>query len=472
MARENQGLQIALIIFVFLTLILGVTTFLFQRQAAEKTAAAANAQQEATEAKNTADKIQQDFNTLKGYVGSAATEGIDAIGEQFRADMDQYAANLPEPQRSYQAALKDLAATVQAKNESLASAEDASKLLQERIQQLEQSKAPLVAQEKQRADNAAAQLAKATKEYNDARTALSAQGKKQLETFTQRIGEQDQQRSALQAEIAQHQTRIEELRGQLDTANVKIEDILDPTFEQADGKIRWVNQRNQTVWISLGSADALQKLTSFSVYPADTNDVTKVGKKGSIEVTQVLEDHLAEARIVEDEPSNPIMPGDVIHTPVWAPGEREHFALTDGMDLDGDGKSDLETVLRIITLNGGVVDTYITDEGELHGKFTNQTRYLVLGDAPDETSSDERLKARNDFLTDARGRAITEIKLKDLLNKMGWKNQAPVVRFGRGANPNDFRAQPPEGGPRESTGTVSPLFQPRQPPRGSSGSAY
>ncbi|HUT89631.1 MAG TPA: hypothetical protein VMY37_09055 [Thermoguttaceae bacterium] len=472
MARENQGLQIALIIFVFLTLILGVTTFLFQRQATEKAAEAAKMQQEATEAGNTADKIQQDFNTVKGYGGFAASEGIDAIGEQFRAHMDQYAANLPEQERSYQAALKDLAATVQAKNESLASAEDAGKLLQERIQQLEQSKAPLVAQEKQRADNAAAQLAKATKDYNDARTTLTDQGQKQLIGFKQRVGEQDQQRSALEAEIAQHQTRIDELRGQLKTANIRIEDILAPTFEQADGKIRWVNQRNQTVWISLGSADALQKLTSFSVYPADTNDVTKVGKKGSIEVTQVLEDHLAEARIVEDEPGNPIMPGDVVHTPVWAPGEREHFALTDGMDLDGDGKSDLETVIRIITLNGGVVDTYITDEGELHGKFTNNTRYLVLGDAPDETSAEGRLKARNEFLTDARGRAITEIQLKDLLNKMGWKNQAPVVHFGRGANPNDFRVRPPEGGLKESTGTVSPLFQPRQPPRGSRGSAY
>lgn len=472
MARENQGLQIALIIFVFLTLILGVTTFLFQRQAAEKTAAAADAQGKATEAKNTADKIQGDFNTMKGYVGFATTEGIDAIGEQFRIDMDQYAANLPEPQRSYQAALKDLAATVQAKNESLASAEDANKLLQERIQQLEQSKAPLVAQEKQRADSAAAQLAKATKDYNDARTTLSDQAQKQLGGFKQRVGEQDQQRSTLEAEIAQHQARIEKLRQQLATANVKIKDILDPTFEQADGKIRWVNQGNQTVWIDLGSADALQKLTSFSVYPADTNDVTKVGKKGSIEVTQVLEDHLAEARIVDDEPANPIMPGDVIHTPVWAPGEREHFALTDGMDLDGDKKSDLDTVLRIITLNGGVVDTYITDEGELHGKFTNETRYLVLGAAPDETSSPERLKARNDFLTDARGRAITEIQLKDLLNKMGWKNQAPVIRFGRGANPDDFRALPPEGGPKESTGTVSPLFQPRQPPRASASGAY
>ena len=29
MARENQGLQIALIIFVMLTIVLGVTTFIF-----------------------------------------------------------------------------------------------------------------------------------------------------------------------------------------------------------------------------------------------------------------------------------------------------------------------------------------------------------------------------------------------------------------------------------------------------------
>jgi len=472
MARENQGLQIALIIFVFLTLILGVTTFLFQRQAAEKSAEAAAKQEEATEAGNTADKIQGDFNTLKGYCGFATTEAIDAVGEQFRADMDKYAASLPEPQRSYQAALKDLAETLQAKNESLASAEDANKLLQERIQQLESEKAPLVAQEKQRADNAAAQLAKATKEYNDARAALNDQAQKHLETFKQEVGKKDQAVTALQGEVAQREKRIQVLGEDLEEANETIVKVLNPVFEQADGKIRWVNQRNQTVWISLGSADALQKLTSFSVYPADTNDVTKVGKKGSIEVIQVLEAHLSEARIVEDEPANPIMPGDVIYTPIWARGEREHFALADGMDLDGDGKSDLQTILRIIGLNGGVVDVYVTDEGERHGEFTSDTRYLVMGDAPDETASEARLKARNDFLKDAEGRAITKIKLKDLLNKMGWKNQAPVVRFGRGANPNDFRALPPEGGPKESTGTVSPLFQPRQPPAASGGSAY
>ena len=52
---------------------------------------------------------QGDFNTLKEYCGFATTEAIDSIGDQFRAHMDEYAANLPEPQRSYKAALEDLA---------------------------------------------------------------------------------------------------------------------------------------------------------------------------------------------------------------------------------------------------------------------------------------------------------------------------------------------------------------------------
>jgi len=200
--------------------------------------------------------------------------------------------------------------------------------------------------------------------------------------------------------------------------------------------------------------------------------VTKVGKKASIEVTQILGDHLAEARIVEDEPSDPILPGDVIHTPVWAPGEREHFVFTDGMDLDGDGKSDLQMMIHIVTMNGGVVDCYITDQGERQGEFTSKSRYLVVGEEPDETASQARLDAHRDLLTDAEQRGLMKITLKDLLDKMGWKNQTPVVRYGAAANPKDFQVQPPEGGSPVSTGTVSPLFQPRQPPRASRGTAY
>jgi len=140
--------------------------------------------------------------------------------------------------------------------------------------------------------------------------------------------------------------------------------------------------------------------------------------------------------------------------------------------VDDDGKSDLQTVKNLITMNGGVVDCYVTDEGQRGGNLTNDTRYLVLGDAPDETSTEARRNARRDLLNDAEQRGLMKITLRDLLDKMGWKNQTPVVHFGREANPNDFRPLPPEGGPKTSSGTVSPLFQPREPLRGSRGSAY
>ncbi len=465
MARENQGLQIALIIFVFLFLICAVLAFLFGRQAAEQATAAKAAEEAKAEAETTANKIQTDFNTVKEYLGVDKTAPIETISDQYTNHMTLYAANLPEGQKSYIKALEDLAETLDAKNASLASEIAAKENLATKLEQLEEAKKPLVAREQERAEEAQAQLASATKTYNEARAQLTEQAENQLQTFQQRTQAAAAQQQQLKDEIAAHENRIQEIQDRLATSNEKIENILDPTFEMADGKVRWVNQRNETVWINLGRGDALQELISFSVYPADTNDVTEGSKKGSIEVTQVLEAHLAEARIVENEPGNPIMPGDVIYTPVWAPGEREHFALTDGMDIDADGRSDVDTVIRIIRLNGGVVDTWLTDDGTRHGSFTDETRFLVLGDRPDETDPKERLEARKNFLNDARGRAITEIQLTDLLNRMGWKNATPVVRHGRGFNPADFRAQPPEEGVRTSPGTVSPLFQPRDPPR-------
>jgi len=50
---------------------------------------------------------------------------------------------------------------------------------------------------------------------------------------------------------------------------------------------------------------------------------------------------------------------------------------------------------------------------------------------------------------------------------MGWKNQTPVVRYGRGANPKDFKPVPREGVNRPSSGNVSDLFRERHPPKAS-----
>ncbi len=209
-------------------------------------------------------------------------------------------------------------------------------------------------------------------------------------------------------------------------------------FDTPEGEIRWVNQHTGTVWIDLGRADSLQRQVTFSVYPADISDVTVNSKKGSIEVTQVLGDHLAEARVIDDKLVDPIIAGDKIYTPVWTPGEKRHFAVGGFIDIDGDGRSDLQTVLRLITMNGGVVDSYIDEKGKRVGQMTVNTRYLVLGDAPTETGQAAVIAEFSKMRSEAQRLGVQQIQLADLLQRMGWKNQTPVVHFGRGANPKDF----------------------------------
>jgi hypothetical protein len=218
----------------------------------------------------------------------------------------------------------------------------------------------------------------------------------------------------------------------------------------------------------------LARQTSFAVYPADTSDVTDAGNKASIEVIQVQGAHLAEARIVDDDVADPIMPGDLIHTPVWAPGQRQHFALNWRIDVDDDGKSDLELVRNVITMNGGVVDFWVADDGQFNGEMTTNTRYLLTGKEPGVNERPEVIRAYSEVNTRAAELGIRSMPVAELLARMGWKNQSPVVRYGVGAKASDFRAKPPEGVPRSSSGNVSPLyqFQDRKPPRSSGKSAY
>jgi len=86
---------------------------------------------------------------------------------------------------------------------------------------------------------------------------------------------------------------------------------------RAQGAVRWVNQRNEVVWISLGSEDGLKQGTKLRVHGPPTEDAPVGDEKGAIVVTRILEDHLAEATIGQDRPRNPIMPGDRVYWPDW-----------------------------------------------------------------------------------------------------------------------------------------------------------
>ena len=134
------------------------------------------------------------------------------------------------------------------------------------------------------------------------------------------------------------------------------------------GEITWVSLPNKMVWINRGRADALQRQTKFTVYSAESTNAAKAVKKGTVEVVRIDGDHSAQARILEDKLADPIMAGDKVFTPLWSPGQQNHFALTGIMNLDGDGRNQLNVVRGLINQNGGEVDCWLDEQGHKQGQ--------------------------------------------------------------------------------------------------------
>jgi type III secretory pathway component EscV len=126
MARENQGLQIALIIFVMLTIILGVTTFIFVRQYQEADQKAEAKTAEAFSEHRAATNLAGERMSLLRMTGLLVKEdeqkqvGMDEITTKFNQDMQTYGGNFPEDKHTYHDLLGYLYQTIQDKNIELA----------------------------------------------------------------------------------------------------------------------------------------------------------------------------------------------------------------------------------------------------------------------------------------------------------------------------------------------------------------
>ena len=88
------------------------------------------------------------------------------------------------------------------------------------------------------------------------------------------------------------------------------------------GEITWVSLPNRMVWINRGRADVLRTGTKFTVCSADSSNVAKAVKKGTVEVVSIDGDHSARARILEDKPADPILAGDEVFTSLWSPASK------------------------------------------------------------------------------------------------------------------------------------------------------
>ena len=229
----------------------------------------------------------------------------------------------------------------------------------------------------------------------------------------------------------------------------------------------------------------MKPLTTFSIYKPSALDMETEKVKGSVQVVRCIGDHLCEAKILEDEMSNPVQKGDLAYTPLWRPGKTIRYALAYNLDIDGDGLEDLDELINIIQSAGAEVGAYIDRDGNQVGELTTDLFAVVHAD---EHSVDLVAKAKNDvdnerqskelvnqkFLLAAKDQGIRLIKLSDFLNMIGYKETGKISRYQSPDGLNildDGKAIPeasdgvvapihqvePDKAP-ESTGTVAPSF--------------
>jgi hypothetical protein len=442
-AKENQGLQAIVIVLTIFLLLTGVGLLLVNNARKTAVAQVADLQTRQSASQASEAKLQAEANNYKSWIGFQEDAVYDSLAPQFEEDKARFGLGVDEASRQYKTMLQNVFEEKEklVKNEANAKAE---------VKDLKARLLALEAQKDAQVKEHLAALDKAKKDLND----VQAKAKQQYDEISAKNRDIAASMEKDRATHAEAMAKINAEKTAVETANAKLERLVqklreglpevDQFAQPADGRITWVNQRYGKVWIDLGSSDGLRPQVTFSVAAEGNADAEQAEKKGSIEIIRVLDAHMAEAQITSDDPKNPILTGDRIYSQVWDRGRTVGFAIAGKIDLDKDGKDDLQRLKDIIGANSGRVDAAPDASGALAGDMKVDTRYLVLGEYPDGTGvRDEALRSSWQTLSDDASRlGIETIPLEQFVNLMGWRNENRSVAMDANSRAADFPPEP------------------------------
>jgi hypothetical protein len=460
-ARENQGMQAALIVLVVLCILLFVTTFMFYSRWDEEVRKIAENDKTARDANAQAAEYLEELKAVKTHLGVPPTDPLKIIEEQKKKDFEQMSPGMADDQQNYRSLAKQLHTTLAQRTADIIAAQEREKKLGDKIKTDETAKVTEVKNYKTNFDQTADEYTKERKKLTEDVEKAASSKTDVADKLAAARKQSDGALAAAKADLEKVQAELKKVK-ETNQRMAEKERQTEEDYEVADGRVRWVSQAEQTVWLDKGSADGLHQLTTFKVIDQNEPNPASAPTKGTIEVTRITGGHAAEARIVSDDPVNPILPGDVVFSTAWQPGRPEHFALIDFMDVDGDRRSDRELIKRLITVAGGIIDAEVTDEGKLVGNVRVGTKYLIRGDQPTEKNlSPELINSRNRILKDAEDQGVKLMPLDRFLDYVGYTIEQKTVALDGSASPADFKAKLPDV-PRKSVGKTID-FAPQRP---------
>lgn len=464
-ANKPTAVHFSLIFFVMATIVAGVMAYMYYDDGRELRAQMEADRKEKEAQKSEALKYSEQVNELKKHIGHQHPEvGTDAAGVQANAqgatgnappntvvgaiqqDISQYSLTQPP---DYKTALREVREALEAEKANLLAQKQTSDAeIQKLTDQVAQLQQKVQEHDSERASAVQARLS-AENEHKKALQLVRDELTSKTQEYQQLLVQKQNEKNAHDQAIAEKDDRIARLVAINNVLQDRIKSATRTTFERPDGLIRWVDNSSHLVWINLGSADNLTKRTNFSVYKqnnrgvgVDTENSLKGPEdmKGSIEVTRILDRHLAEARILDEDYSHPIAVNDPIYTPIWSPNQKEAFAFVGLIDMDDDGRSDRELLHDILSSANAKVQVEVDDEGNrTGGEINEQTKFLVVGEIPaleDLTNEEEKEAAKRihaahkDLKEEAREQGVRVVTLNDFMAFIGYTPRQRVFRPG------------------------------------------
>jgi hypothetical protein len=487
MASSNQSVYqsfiIALIVFVMLTFVLAVTTYLFFKKADEALKTVDAKQKEASEAntkrleaernrlqivkevlglpeemgnpeilglkKDVIDDLygkyldQPTYTDALKWLSSSMAEHYESM-KGLQAEKDRFAAEKQAIAETFAKEKGDLEASLAAANAKY------TKLLDEQRKYAKESdgqKNELETQ-KQAADARATRLQDLSKSIEDiaAATYDDGPGKERISVLPEArkaefLGKEDKERvELLRSELIARNKQIRRLNDTL--AKLRVADpALQNTVRAAtpkddrvdgfDGRILSVNELDRTVLVSCGTTTGLRAGLMFDVYDPTDPRPQLGSNKAVVEVVAVESDSLVRCRVREDSIQDPIIPGDAVATNLWSPGTPLEVVIVGMPTFGGSAEGDRKRLEQLVQRIGGTVaesvspsTTMVVDAGVPKSRGTDAD-----GAASRRKMTDKEKKFRDEQMKDARQMGIKVLAIEPFLESLGL--QVESVRSDR-----------------------------------------
>lgn len=395
--RSASSLNIALIVFVTLTFVMAVMSYLFFRQWADQAAKAQDSGKQLETMRGELNSANADIVTLREIIGAAEGKPVADIEGEKDALLDTVFAGFQGESRSLSGLVAWLRDEFRKKDDRIKQVEaEKAALESETAKRLETFQQEKAAAEK---DRDAATLAQSTqadtfgknwagheaeqKKLLDLKTAAEEKSR-QLELVVDEIAKAerllppDQLKTFQAKQTPEDRLAVifDELRD-LQRAVARQHDLLatlrvaDPALQKEvleatpdddridgfDGRVLAVDSGSRSVLVSTASTAGIRPGMVLFVYdPADPRP--RIGeRKATLEIVEVEGPTVARGTIRGESARNPILTGDAVATSLWTPGTSPELVIVGNVDIDRDGRSDADRLTALVERAGGrVVD--------------------------------------------------------------------------------------------------------------------